>query len=120
MKGQRKKFLQLRLPADTAECIVLCAEQKALTRGTMSRLFLVDALEILSKDGLNEMSFSFNNKPQTETTMIAFEITEQINEKLIELCRYFPVSKKKMAEILICQQVARKRKPGAVEEKLEV
>lgn len=122
MKGQRKKFLQLRLPADTVEAIVFNAEQKALTRGSMSRLYLVEALEIFSKNALEELSFTFNRpeKQQAETTMIAFEITEQINEKLIELCRYFPVSKKKLAEILICQQVAQKQILSPSEKKLEV
>lgn len=105
MKEEKKKNLQVRLPRDVVTWIDLDAEKKGLKRGPTCRMVLIDALNSVHESELKQLQFVFNHKFNMDTDLIAFEITDQMNKKLLDLCKYIPVSKKKLAEILICQRV---------------
>lgn len=104
MKEQKKIFLQVRLPEEVVKWIDLSAEKKVLKRGPTCRMVLNDALASVQETELKQLQFIFCHKVDAGTILVAFEITEQMNKMLLNLCRYIPVSKKKLAEILICQK----------------
>lgn len=107
MNTPQKIFLQVRLPLKVAESIQMDADKKALKRGPMCRMALLEALNLISVDEVMQLKLYLNRTDNAETVLISFTITDQINASLLELCNYLPVSKRKMAEILICQQVIR-------------
>lgn len=109
MKDNKKIFIQVKLPEDVVIWIDSSAEKKSLKRGPTTRMYLIEALSSIHKADLKQLEFSFNHKIMLGTTLIAFEVPEDINNKLLDLCKYIPVSKKKLAEILICQIVDKMR-----------
>lgn len=109
MNDQKKVFLQVCLPDHVVEWIDLSAEKKVLKRGPTCRLVLIEALSSIHETELPKLQFIFSHKVNVETTVVAFEITNQMNDKLLNLCKYIPVSKKKLAEILICQKFENSR-----------
>jgi len=104
VNDQKKIFLQVSLPDYVVDWIDLNAEKKVLKRGPTCRLVLIEALSNIDENELPKFQFVFSHKVNLPTTIVAFEITKQMNEKLLNLCKYIPVSKKKLAEILICQK----------------
>lgn len=109
MKENKKKFIQVRLPEDVVAWLDSSAEMKSLKRGPTSRMYLMEALSSVHKAELKQLEFSFNHKVTIDTILVAFEVPEEINNKLLDLCKYIPVSKKKLTEILICQIVDKMR-----------
>lgn len=109
MKDNKKKFIQVKLPEDVVIWIDSSAEKKSLKRGPTARMYLMEALSSVHKKELKQLEFCFNHKIMLGTILVAFEVPEEINDKLLDLCKYFPVSKKKLAEILICQIVDKMR-----------
>lgn len=110
MKEQKKIFLQVKLPEEIVSWIDFSAAEKVLKRGPTCRMILLEALASVHETELKQLQFVFSHKLNAGSIVVAFEIPEQINRKLLELCNYFPVSKKKLAEILICQRVEKERK----------
>lgn len=104
MNDQKKILLQVSLPNYVVDWIDLSAEKKVLKRGPTCRLVLIEVLSTINETELPKLQFVFCHKMNFPTMIVAFEITKQMNEKLLNLCKYIPVSKKKLAEILICQK----------------
>lgn len=109
MKKNKKKSIQVRLPKDVVNWIDSSAEKKSLKRGPTSRMYLVEALSSVHKTELKQLVFSFKHRVTIDTILVAFEVPEEINNTLLDLCKYVPVSKKKLAELLICQIVDKMR-----------
>jgi hypothetical protein len=109
VKNNKKKSIQVRLPEDVVAWIDSSADKKSLKRGPTTRMYFIEALSSVHKAELKQIEFSFNHKVTIGTILVGFEVPEEINNKLLDLRKYVPVSKKKLAEILICQIVDKMR-----------
>lgn len=103
MRNKQFACLILNLPQRIVDEIDEKSIMLSLKRGPTTRIYLMKALEKYQSnisDVFQEMKI-----PGEECLPVSLQITENVNERLEEICKLLPVSKKKIAEIFVMKAV---------------
>lgn len=101
------KSLHVCLEKDLIEMIDRMCGQKLLKRSTVAKLYLSQALSKLKEKNKIDLQnyLVFDKKLSNLVISISLQISEEDNKELNRLCDYIPISKKKLAEMLITQEL---------------
>lgn len=100
--------IQVNLPPHIVDKIDQKRVAAILKRGPMTRMILANALcKLQTGENLefNNLQIAFSQKYDDKNINVPFEIPYSLNQQLVNLVNHCPLSKKKLAELLICHEV---------------
>jgi len=102
------KSLHVGLEHELLKKIDCICENNDLKRSTVVRMYLIRSLSrIVRFDTIDLQDFRmvFDKKLSNVVVSVSLQIPEEVDQKLDKLCDYIPISKKKLAEMLVMQEI---------------
>ena len=98
--------IYLTLPENVVEKVDKKGSQCQLKRGPMVRLYLSQGLEDLEKNNnIHELLNSW--KCEQELITVSLQITQDMNNQLMDIVKKLPISKKRLSELIVALTVSK-------------
>lgn len=98
--------INLMLPQSVINAIEDKMMQYSLKRGSMTRLYLAEGLKVFQVD--RDVNVLFNNWKSNEPLIsVGLQITTEMNGQLIQMVREYPISKKRLSELIVALAVTK-------------